>query len=262
MILIEARRRAGLSQRALAERAGLAQQEIARYERGRVRPSLERLRDLVAACSLELTFGLARADDSYDSAIATALMLSPARRLRRALADAQPLRAAQAQATGALAATPPDVLGTLRALANADVEYVLVGELAEAIHGSPLLTLSSVVRIVPRSGQRERLSAAIAACGGRPTVSTAPIQIDAPAGFSLQRHGVEIVLEPAPAGTHGYDDLRRDARPTELEPRLTVVVASLLDLVRIADASPDSGRLPALRRTLRLASNHPIARAA
>ena len=42
-LLVQARRSAGLSQRALAERAGVAQQEIARYERGRVTPSLERL---------------------------------------------------------------------------------------------------------------------------------------------------------------------------------------------------------------------------
>jgi transcriptional regulator with XRE-family HTH domain len=100
-LLVQARRTAGLSQRALADRAGVTQQEIARYERGRVTPSLERLRALRAACGLELTFGLARADDSYDEQIVTALALPPARRLKRALGDAQPLRAARSQAAGA-----------------------------------------------------------------------------------------------------------------------------------------------------------------
>src|SRR5258708_39556378 len=108
-LLVQARRSAGLSQRALAARAGIAQQEIARYERGRVTPSLERLRSLIAACGLELTFGLARADHSYDEQILAALALAPARRLERALRDAPPLRAARAQAAGATAPEGVDV---------------------------------------------------------------------------------------------------------------------------------------------------------
>jgi hypothetical protein len=63
-----------------------------------VTPSLERLRALIAASGLELTFGLARADDSYDEQIATALALTPPARVQRAVRDAQPLRAARAQA--------------------------------------------------------------------------------------------------------------------------------------------------------------------
>ena len=77
-------------QRGLAARAGVAQQEIARYERGRVTPSIERLRSLIAACGLELTVGLARADDSYDGQIEESLALTPAARLKRAVRDAQP----------------------------------------------------------------------------------------------------------------------------------------------------------------------------
>ena len=120
----------------------MAQQEVARYERGRVTPSLERLPALIAAYGLELTFGLARADHSYDEHIAAALSIPPALRLQRALREAQPLRTARAHAAGVPELGPGDVLGVLRALQRAGVRYVLTGELAEVLHGSPLLPIT------------------------------------------------------------------------------------------------------------------------
>ena len=261
-LLTQARRSAGLSQRALAARAGVAQQEIARYERGRVTPSLERLRALIAACGLELTFALTRADDSYDEQIAAALALTPARRLERALGDAQPMQAARAQAAGAPTPAPGDMLGVLRALDRAAVRYVLIGELAEVLHGSPLLPITGTVTIVARAGQRDSLSAAVAAGGGHPTASSVTSSIDAPAGFALDLYGAELVVAPAPAGTHGYEDLRRDATPMRLDEDLTVRVASRVDLVRIAEASEDRARVPALRRTLELSTTPPAAASA
>src|SRR2546423_9129066 len=75
--------RAGLSQRELALRLGKRQAEIARWERGHVVPSLERLREVVAACGLELTCGLAVADDSYDEQIVAGFSLPVGERLAR-----------------------------------------------------------------------------------------------------------------------------------------------------------------------------------
>ncbi len=253
-LLVQARRSAGLSQRALGTRAGVAQQEIARYERGRVTPSLERLQALIAACGLELTFGLARADDSYDEQIAAALALTPALRLQRAVRDAQPLRIARAQAFGVAAPPAVDMIGALRALNGAAVRYVLVGELAEALHGSPLLPIGNTVTIVARAGQRDTLGAAITGGAGRPAAASATSSIDAPACFTLALYGAELVVAPAPSATQGYEDLRRDATPMRVAEDLTIVVASLVDLVRIAEASEDRARLPALRRTLELAT--------
>jgi transcriptional regulator with XRE-family HTH domain len=258
-LLTQARRSAGLSQRALAARAGVAQQEIARYERGRVTPSLERLRTLIAACGLELTFALTRADDSYDEQIAAALALTPALRLERALRDAQPLRAARAQAAGTSAPARADLAGVLRELDKAAVRHILIGELAEVLQGSPLLPIANAVTIVARAGQRDSLSAVIAVSGGQSTASSATSSIDAPARFTLEVYGAELVVAPAPAGTHGYEDLRRDATPVRLHEDLTVMVASLVDLVRIAEASEDRARLPALRRTLELTTTLPDA---
>lgn len=264
-LLVQARRRAGLSQRELAARAGVAQQEIARYERGRVTPSLERLRSLIAACGLELTFGLARADDSYDHQITQALALTPRERLERALRDAEALRAApRAKAARTTGEGPLDALGVLRALEQAEVRYALIGELAEVLHGSPLLPVSGRLEIVPRAGQRERLGAAIAAAGGH-AANPAPettVAIDAPWSFPLAVPGTELVVNPAPPGTHGYEDLRRDTSTIALDEDLDATVASLIDLVRIAEASDDRARVPALRRTLELAASSPAARAA
>ena len=55
----DARQRAGLSQRALAEAAGVSPSTVARIERGRIEPTLDLLLRLVHACGLELRMRLA-----------------------------------------------------------------------------------------------------------------------------------------------------------------------------------------------------------
>jgi transcriptional regulator with XRE-family HTH domain len=54
LLLAEARRRAGLSQRALARRARTAQSVIARIERGQTSPTWETLERLLKAADFEL----------------------------------------------------------------------------------------------------------------------------------------------------------------------------------------------------------------
>lgn len=83
-LIREARLRAGLSQSELGRRLGKHPTVISRWERGAVTPSLETLREVVRACGLELTFGLANADESgHDAAlIERMLRLTPAERLR------------------------------------------------------------------------------------------------------------------------------------------------------------------------------------
>lgn len=83
-LLKEARLRAGLTQQELAERSGRPQSTIARWETGRVRPSLESLREVIRACGLELGFTIANFDDSYVHQIERNLESTPAERLARA----------------------------------------------------------------------------------------------------------------------------------------------------------------------------------
>ena len=86
-LLIEARRRAGISQAELARRSGVATSLIGRYERYEVIPSFERLRELVRACGLDLSFRLANADaEGHDmSLIERALELTAAERVTEAV---------------------------------------------------------------------------------------------------------------------------------------------------------------------------------
>jgi transcriptional regulator with XRE-family HTH domain len=94
-LLVEGRRRAGISQAELARRSGVAPSLIGRYERYEVIPSLERLRALLRACGLELSFRLANVDTSdHDRAlIERELRRTPAERLRRGLAAGRAFRA-------------------------------------------------------------------------------------------------------------------------------------------------------------------------
>ena len=84
-LLRGARLRAGLTQDELGRRIGRPQSQIARWESGRVEPSLETLRKLIRACGFELTYGLANYDDSYLPYIERLLELSPQERIEDAL---------------------------------------------------------------------------------------------------------------------------------------------------------------------------------
>lgn len=175
----------------------------------------------------------------------------------RALRDAQPLRAERAQAAGTTPSPDVDVVGVLRALDTAGVRHVVVGEVAETLRGSPLLTIGNALTIVPRAGQRDHLHAAVRAAKGQPAASRLSSSTDMPTHWTLDGFGAELVLAPAPAGTRGYGDLRRDAPLTRVGDDVEVEVASLVDLVRIAEAGDGQARVPALRRTLELARTMP-----
>lgn len=93
-LLVEARRRVGISQAELARRSGVAASLIGRYERYEVTPSLERLRELLRWCGIELSFRLAAVDASeHDRVlIERELRRTPAERLRRGLAAGRAFR--------------------------------------------------------------------------------------------------------------------------------------------------------------------------
>lgn len=102
-LIREARRRAGLSQAELAQRVGTTQSAVARLERGRSVPSLERTRELIRACGLDLRFELVPVDDSDLSLARTNRTLSIDARLRqnhRAAAFAAAARKAVRKSAG------------------------------------------------------------------------------------------------------------------------------------------------------------------
>jgi transcriptional regulator with XRE-family HTH domain len=82
-LIRESRRRAGLTQAELAERAGTAQPAIARWESGRTAVSLDDVIRLIRLCGLDVEFQIVERDDS-DIAQATRLArLSGQQRLDR-----------------------------------------------------------------------------------------------------------------------------------------------------------------------------------
>lgn len=82
-LIREARRRAGLTQRELAERLGTTQSAIARLERGHSEPSYERVATAARACDLELVPHLSPVDDADWSVASTNLAVDPDTRVRR-----------------------------------------------------------------------------------------------------------------------------------------------------------------------------------
>ena len=99
----EARRRAGLTQRQLADAMGLSQPTIARIEAGRTEPSFAQVAHLIRACGLELQVGLVPADESDWSVAQPNLRLDLDARVRQhqaALRFALAGRQALERATG------------------------------------------------------------------------------------------------------------------------------------------------------------------
>lgn len=74
---------AGLSQRALARRAGTSQPAVARYERGAATPSWETLQRLAMACGRRVRISAEAMPDPHDVELARLLLgLTPEERLR------------------------------------------------------------------------------------------------------------------------------------------------------------------------------------
>ncbi len=84
-LLKEARRRAGLTQRELAERLGTTQSSIARMESGAVSPTFATLRSAIKACGFDIRVGLGEPDLETDSLFNQTLALTPADRIRQAI---------------------------------------------------------------------------------------------------------------------------------------------------------------------------------
>lgn len=136
---------------------------------------------------------------------------------------------------------PLDPWALLGALERHRVSYVLVGELAAVIHGGS--GIADQIEISPslKPENVARLRAALAELAGQPVVidgealagGDCPI-VETPAG--------DLVIVASPVGSRGYDDLRRAATREPIGQGVRPNVASLADLIRLADASNDPVR--------------------
>jgi transcriptional regulator with XRE-family HTH domain len=83
MLVREARKRAGLTQRQLAELVGVAQPTIARIETGVSEPGLDTVRRMLFECGLELDVRLVPSDEATWLTAAANLRLGPEARVRQ-----------------------------------------------------------------------------------------------------------------------------------------------------------------------------------
>jgi len=156
---------------------------------------------------------------------------------------------------------PFDPEEMLRVLARHRVEYVLIGGLAATLYGSPHVTTD--VDITPERDPRnlERLSTALLDLGARIRTEGEPdgLPFD-PSPDLLGRTellnlttrcgGLDLAFEPA--GTGGYEDLRRGATELELD-TVSFRIAALADIIRskrAAGRDKDRLVLPTLERLL------------
>jgi transcriptional regulator with XRE-family HTH domain len=82
-LIREARKRARVSQRDLAELLGTTQAVIARWETGKRSPAFERVVEAVRACGLDLAVRIVSPDDQHAQLVREALHMSPGERLDR-----------------------------------------------------------------------------------------------------------------------------------------------------------------------------------
>jgi hypothetical protein len=157
-----------------------------------------------------------------------------------------------------------DPVGLLGVLVEHDVEFVLVGGVAARLRGAPLLTQDVDVTPATDAANLQRLAAALSALDAKLRTATDPTGVAVPfdGGFlesasmwTLTTALGDLDLVMVPSGTAGYRDLLKDAERIQIsvDPELSVMVASLADVIRSKEAAgrdKDRAALPLLRRTL------------
>ena len=132
-----------------------------------------------------------------------------------------------------------DPYGLLEALERQRVTYIVVGGLGRVIHGSDEVT--DGLDIVPstRDENLRRLGLALEELNARRSDGKTPAlerDLAREPVLELQTDAGELKIVPEPAGTRGYDDLRRRAMAQPLGRGLRPSVASLDDHARMLAA--------------------------
>jgi hypothetical protein len=216
---------------------------IARWEQGTISPSIDSLMRIIHACGFDLPLTLVPVDESRDDDLREALLETPSERV-------ESLLAVRSRAT---VFDPYEVLAALQAR---NVMFVVIGAFARVIHGTRERTDGIDITPSMRDENLQRLEAVAADLDAhRP--DRKPLDLSRPAGpvLELETRAGELKLVPEPAGTRGWDDLRRRASREPLGRGLRPRVASTDDLARMLgalDRDQDLERLLHLRRLMTL----------
>ncbi len=153
---------------------------------------------------------------------------------------------------------PFDPFPVLAALRRHEVDFVVIGVIAAIAQGYPMTTRDLDVTPSREHENVERLASALRDLDAKLRTPREPVDFPIEATY-LEGVDSWMLVTPVgeldilfqPAGTRGYDDLRREA--LEITLGVPVLVASLRDVIRMKEATgreKDQAQLPALRRTL------------
>ncbi|HEX5173779.1 MAG TPA: hypothetical protein VFV91_06505 [Gaiellaceae bacterium] len=151
-----------------------------------------------------------------------------------------------------------DPYALLQELERQRVTYVVIGGLGRVLHGSGEIT--DGLDIVPstRKENLRRLGVALEELNARRPDGKTPIldrDLEGRGVLELETDAGELKIVPEPAGTQGYDDLRRRAERPHLGQGLRSAVASIDDHARMLaalDRDQDHEPLIVLQRLIEL----------
>ena len=146
-----------------------------------------------------------------------------------------------------------DPYALFAALERERVSYVVVGGFARVVHGTAETT--DGLDVVPslREENLRRVGRALEELESPEPALAETLAMSEP--VTAQTRAGELRIVPQPWGTRGYDDLRIRAFRENLGGGARPQVASLVDCVRMLEASerePDAERLQRLRRLMEL----------
>jgi hypothetical protein len=149
-----------------------------------------------------------------------------------------------------------DPYGLLQALDRNGVSYIVIGGFARIVQGAEEMTYGLDVVPSTRPENLRRLDAALREIDAKQlngrSVTIDETTITAQRVLQLQTERGELKIVPEPAGTRGYDDLRRAANREPLGRGLRPRVASIGDLARMVSALGEEERIPQLMQLRRL----------
>jgi hypothetical protein len=151
-----------------------------------------------------------------------------------------------------------DPIAALRALDERRVGYVVIGGLGRVIQGSTELTDGTDIVPSLREDNLRKLALALDDLDAR-RADGKPLRLEDDVAreglLELETDAGELKIVPEPAGTRGYDDLRRAASREPLGSGLRPSVASLGDHARMLAAlgrQEDAAKLRSVRRLIEL----------
>ncbi len=140
----------------------------------------------------------------------------------------------------------------LAALQGRHVSFVVIGAFARVIHGTGEVTEGLDITPSMRDDNLARVEKALADLEAS-RADGKPLDLaDVDPLIELETRAGELKLVPEPAGSRGYDDLRRHASREPLGRGLRPQVASPGDLARMLGALDRDDQIPTLLRLRRL----------